>query len=163
MDLIESWVFVPVTKDFEIIVSNIVDGLDSITDSAFDSGACIYGIQTFNSEPPFIVPVRMSENAYELMDAASADRLSVYQGFAISSTGWAWNMTDGKEEKKRILIIIYKDNEQLQNAVVFQEGEKYLSSTDEGVGEGELMDAILAFDKMRIILRNKELQKGCND
>lgn len=163
MDLIESWVFVPVTKDFEIIVNNIVEGLDNITESAFDSGACIYGIQTFNSEPPFIVPVGMSEDTYSLFTVDTADRLSVYQGFAISSTGWAWSIEDDQKEKKRILIILYKDDKQVQSAVVFKDGDKALSSSDEASPEGDLMEAITSFDKMRIILRNQELQKGCND
>ncbi len=162
MGLIESWVFVSATKNFEIIVDQVFNGLTEIEDDAFKAPSHIFGIQTFPSEPPFIVPINSADDPYVLLNTENANRLSVYQGFLITSTGRAWNLND--ETEHRIMLMMYKDSDGYQNAIIFQEsGEKILTDEADGSPGGELYDAVKEFEYFRQLALKAELQKGCND
>ena len=162
MGLIESWVFVSATKNFEIIVDQVFNGLKEIEDDAFKAPSHIFGIQTFPSEPPFIVPINSADDPFVLLNTENANRLSVYQGFLITSTGRAWNLND--ETEHRVMLMLYKDSDGYQNAIIFQEsGEQILTDEEDGQPGGELYDAIREFEYFRQLALKAELQKGCND
>jgi len=160
--LIESWVFMSATKDFEIIVNDVLKGLNKVEGDAFRAPPHIFGVQTFSSEPPFIVPISTADDPYALLNTENANRLSVYQGFLITSTGRAYDLN--KEEEHRIMLMLYKDSDGYQNAIIFQEsGEQILTDEEDGEPGGELYDAVKEFEYFRQLALKAELQKGCND
>jgi len=86
----------------------------------------------------------------------------VYQGFLITSTGRAYDLN--KEEEHRIMLMLYKDSDGYQNAIIFQEsGEQILTDEEDGEPGGELYDAVKEIEYFRQLALKAELQKGCND
>lgn len=160
--------------DLKYIDRHINNSLElSTIDPFYIPKAILFGIETFNGEPPLSVVVGGEEDVYEMLENEEyAKEIAPYTKFGIVTTGWAAPLpTDGSDydetvkpsqhaERRRVrLFVMYYDGDVVSSIRFSDDNDNPIYDTD-GTASGSLQDAIInLYDYSRMFVK----RDGLND
>lgn len=137
--------------DLKKIDRDITEGLKKAFDNPFYlDEALLFGVETFNGEPPLIVPLSKNKDVYDMLYSEEvAAMLTPYTKFSIVTCGWAAPIQGNEkdeirpsehEERKRIRIMAFYQDGKISAALHFEGEDEVIY--EEGNTSGDLKEAI---------------------
>lgn len=160
--------------DLKYIDRHITNSLElSNIDPYHIPKAILFGIETFNGEPPLTVAICGEDDVYEMLqNEENAKQLAPYTKFGVVCCGWAAPLpTDGAEyddsvrpsehkERRRVrLFTMYYDGDVL-SSIRFSDDDDNPIYDSSGTASGSLQDAMV---EMYSYSRIFKLVEGIND